>query len=116
MESGIRPYGAGKFNTILDSYVYEVSLQGGCDDDMGSVQEDGVWYGLMKNGHTIFQDHDPGMEKLNEDERKKLSECAGVIIREDSNGFVHVSYYETSADLDTAWRDVEAALAEADIV
>jgi len=41
---GIRPYGPGKFDTVLDAYVYELSLAG-CDDEMG---EDGRWYGLLK--------------------------------------------------------------------
>lgn len=32
---GIRPYGPGKFDTILDAYVYSVSCDGGCDDECG---------------------------------------------------------------------------------
>jgi hypothetical protein len=102
----IRPYGPGKFSTILDSYVYSVSLDGGCDEEAGDSSE-GCWYGLMRNGRTIFRDHDPMLESLNDDEREKLTSCAGVILSEDSQGFVYVTYYNTTAELDAAWRQVE---------
>jgi hypothetical protein len=36
--SGIRPYGPGKFGTIVDSYVYELSLNGP-DDECGDVDD-----------------------------------------------------------------------------
>jgi len=101
----IRPYGPGKFNTILDSYVYSVSLDGGCDDETGDSPE-GYWYGLMRNGRTIFRDHDPMLESLNDDEQEKLTSCAGVIVSEDSNGFVTVAYYTTDEELDAAWSEV----------
>ena len=99
---GIRPYGPGKFNTILDSYVWEVSLNGSCDDETGSV-DGGRWYGLMKNGRTIFKDHDPFMETLNSAERDQLTDSAGVIVSEDSYGFVHVEYFEAEGELMAAW-------------
>src|SRR6266699_2578944 len=102
MTDKIRSYGPGKFNTILDSYVYEVSLDGGCDDEIGSVDEGG-WFGMMRNGRTIFRDHDPLLETLNEAEQELLTTSAGVIIEEDSQGFVHVTYYTADAELDVAW-------------
>lgn len=63
-DNTIRSYGPGKFDTILDSYVYAVSLDGGTDDEAGDVSECGAWYGLMRNGRTIFKDHDPMLESL----------------------------------------------------
>jgi hypothetical protein len=102
----IRSCGPGKFSTILDSYVYSVSLDGGCDDETGDVAETGVWYGLMRHGRTIFRDHDPQLESLNDDEQEKLTGCAGVIVSEDSSGFVAVVYYDTDEQLDQAWREV----------
>lgn len=103
----IRPYGPGKFNTILDAYVYNVSLDGGCDSEAGDVSEYGEWYGLIRHGQTIFRDHDPSLEPLNDEEREELTSCAGVIIREDSNGFVHVDYFDTTEALDAAWAKIE---------
>jgi len=99
----IRPYGPGKFNTILDSYVYSVSLDGGCDEETGDSSY-GNWYGLMRNGRTIFRDHDPMLESLNDDEREKLTSSAGVILSEDSNGFVYVEYYDSAESLNSAWQ------------
>ena len=102
----IRPYGPGKFNTILDAYVYQVSLDGGCDAECGDANATG-WYGMMRNGRTIFRDHDPSLESLNEEEREKLTSSAGVIIREDSDGFVCITYYDTNEALDAAWAEIE---------
>src|SRR3984957_15456902 len=112
MANDIRPYGPGKFNTILDSYVYSVSLDGGCDEEEGSVDECGAWYGIMRNGRTIFRDHDPLLETLNSSEQEKLTSSAGVILYEDSNGFVYVSYYATDDELNAEWAKVVAEFAE----
>jgi hypothetical protein len=102
----IRSYGPGKFSTILDSYVYSVSLDGGCDAETGDSSTTG-WYGLMRHGRTIFRDHDPMLETLNEAEREKLTTCAGVILFEDSNGFVSITYYDTEEKLDAVWAQIE---------
>lgn len=106
--SAIRPYGPGKFSTILDSYVYSVSLDGGCDEETGDSTIGNGWYGIMRHGSTIFRDHDPMLESLNEAERDKLTSCAGVILFEDSNGFVSVTYYDTKEQLDTAWSAIQS--------
>jgi hypothetical protein len=100
----IRPYGPGKFSTILDSYVYSVSLDGGCDEADESCC--GEWYGIMRNGRTIFRDHDPMLETLNTAEQDQLTSSAGVILREDSNGFVSVDYYGTAESLETVWSQI----------
>lgn len=102
MQDSIRPYGPGKFSTILDSYVYGVTLNGGCDDELGDVGGFG-WFGLMRNGRTIFQDHDPSLETLNSAEQDQLTSCAGVIVSEDSQGFVHVEYFDTDEHLTKRW-------------
>ena len=110
--TGIRPYGPGKFSTILDSYVYSVSLDGGCDEEEGSVSECGEWYGIMRNGRTIFRDHDPLLETLTPEEQEQLTSSAGVILREDSNGFVSVDYYGTAESLETAWSQIVDQLSD----
>jgi hypothetical protein len=103
---GIRPYGPGKFSTVLDAYVYQVSLDGGCDAEVGSSTDVG-WWGLMRHGHTIFQDHDPFLEPLNEQEQEQLQNCAGCILTEDSQGFVYVEYFDNEKALDAKWAQVE---------
>lgn len=108
MENVIRPYGPGKFSTVLDSYVYSVSLDGGCDAEVGD-SSCGSWYGMMRNGRTIFRDHDPSLESLTRAEQEKLTSAAGVIIREDSDGFAAVTYYDSMPELDNAWTEIELA-------
>jgi hypothetical protein len=112
--SGIRPYGPGKFSRVLDSYVYSVSLDGGCDEEEGSVSECGEWCGLMRNGRTIFRDHDPLLETLTPEEQEKLTSSAGVILREDSNGFVSVTYYDTDDSLELAWSQIVDQFSESE--
>jgi hypothetical protein len=68
--------------------------------------------GLMRNGRTIFRDHDPILESLNDAERELLTSCAGCIISEDSQGFVAVDYYDTAEELDAAWDAILAELTE----
>lgn len=106
-QSEIRPYGPGKFDTIVDQYVYQVSLDGGPDEEIGESCN-GTWYGLMRHGHTIFRDHDPLLETLTEAEAELIKSSAGVILCEDSQGFVTVEYFETTEKLDAAWAEVLA--------
>lgn len=106
MTDEIRPYGPGKFATILDSYVYAVSLDGLCDDEVSD--DNGNWCGIMRNGRTIFRDNDPSLDSLNETEIEQLTESAGVILCESSDGFVSVSYYDTDEELEAAWEKVLA--------
>ena len=108
MTDEIRPYGPGKFDTMLDAYVYELSLHG-CDDEQGSVSETGVWYGLFR-GFTVggpFSGVPPA--RLNSAELDILRSSAGCILSEDSQGFVSVEYFDTTAKLDDAWAEIEAA-------
>jgi hypothetical protein len=110
----IRPHGPGKFSTILDSYVYSVSLDGGCDEEEGNVSECGEWSGIMRNGRTIFRDHDPLLETLNPAEQEKLTSSAGVILREASQGFVSVDYYDTDDSLELAWSQIVDQFSESE--
>lgn len=105
---GIRGYGPGKFDTIVDSYVYDVSLSG-CDEETGSVDETGRWYGLIR-GHIL---PDPGESPLtgtalNDAETALLARSAGAILSEDSQGFVSVEYFTDMAKLDREWAAIEA--------
>jgi hypothetical protein len=108
--AGIRPYGPGKFNTMLDAYVYEASRDVGTEEDcrMGDS-----WCGIMREGMSIFKDHEPTCDELTDEEYQRLLGCAGIIMSESSNGFVHVAYYDDPKSLEAVWaemvdkRDVE---------
>ena len=89
----IRPYGPGKFNTMLDAYVYAVSMDGGCDDEHTNDDLSGHWYGMMKDGSTIFRDHDPFLETL-----KRRTTSTGVVLFEDSIGEQHHDPKTSSRD------------------
>ncbi len=104
---GIRPCGPGKFNTVLDSYVYDVSLGGCCDDEISS-EYDRTYHCLMRNGRSIFVDHDPMLESLTAAEQEQLTSSAGVILTETGDGSVYVEYFDTMAELDAAWGTLQA--------
>jgi hypothetical protein len=98
---GLRPYGPGKFDKIIDSEVYWIA-QGGCDDECGSDSErDGVWYGLLRD-LTL-----PTDVKITLAEDCFLRPCKGAILSETSNGFVSVQYYTNRSTLEEAWRRVK---------
>jgi hypothetical protein len=101
--TGIRPYGPGNFNTKLDAYVYEVSLDGGTEEDcrMGDS-----WCSIMREGMSIFKDHDPTCDELTDEEYQRLLNCAGIIMSENSDGFVHVAYYDDRRSLEAVWAEM----------
>ena len=107
MTSEIRQYGPGKFDTVLDQYVYQVSLDGGCDDEISASDSGDNWYGMMRGGFSIFRDHDPFLDRLNSAEREQLTSSAGVLLCEETNGFVSVGYFKTDSELDTAWNEIQ---------
>lgn len=96
--TGIRPYGPGKYANQLDAYVHEVGNE---DDEL--ALDDG-WYGLMRNGRTIFQDHDPNLDGLTDEEAETLTNSAGCIVHEDNFGFVNIEYFITTEELEAAWQ------------
>jgi len=115
----VRPYGPEdgtehKFETILDAYVYNASLDG-CDDEVGWVEDQG-WAGLFR-GPFHCTGSDPVVllagpipidDCLNGAEISQLNACAGIIIREDRCGGVDVDYYDTADGLELAWGLVQA--------
>ncbi len=116
-DTTIRSYGPGKFNTIVDSYVYDLAGNG-CDEEGGDVQENGTWYGLMRDTFKLegpFVDFTPEqLANMTQAERELLTTTAGVIISEDDQGFVTVEYFDTAEQLEAAWSEVEAELSEDD--
>lgn len=68
-----------KFDSRLAENLYEDSLEGGADDDIGSVDELG-WFGLF------------------EEEK--------AILSEDGQGFVYLNEYGDQEALDKAWNEI----------
>ena len=101
-EYKIRTYGPGKFNYMVDQYVYGVSLDGGPNEEAGSVQEAG-WYGIMR-GNLLREDEEA--KELTEDERGLLRASVGAILSEDDQGFVHVTYYASVKRMERDWNAI----------
>lgn len=95
-----RSYGPGKFSTYADAYIYELSMDGGADEEVGEAQYDS-WYGLMRGPF----DH------------PQLKKFAGAILFENSQGFVEATFYESKKKLESEWKrvssEVESEMEEA---
>jgi chaperonin cofactor prefoldin len=105
---GIRGYGPGKFDTIVDSYVYHVTLEG-VDSEVGDVQDMG-WFGVMGGKDLLAAVERAASEegdKLTPEEKELFKDDGGVIISEDGQGFVSVDYFNTKAELDQKWSEIE---------
>lgn len=102
MADSIRPYGPGKFDTILDMHLWEMSLDG-ADEETGDSSM-GVYYCLLRGPFSVTTD-------LTKDELALLSTSVGVIMSEDGQGFVSVEYFDNLKDLDAAWKECEAEVA-----
>jgi hypothetical protein len=113
----------GKFSSPLDEYMYMISLGGNCDESLGDVQEHGVHYCRMNE--VEFADVVQAAFDSGEDEhsaRKAWQREFGmrlrgdtipvVIVSEDSQGFVSVSYYTSARDGDRQWAEVERDIDE----
>lgn len=110
-EGELRPYPhPGKFEggLVIDEAVYGI----GCwDEEAGDVQENGRWYGLLRDGIEEAQDDAP---ELTEFEREYLRGVAGAIVSENDQGFVSVDYFDTAEALEATWDRIEADLSPED--
>lgn len=110
MATTLRSYGPGKFNTVLDAYVYEATLDGP-DEQCGDVETIG-WYGLLRGPIEAGS-----LGKLDWDTEGGLTHAealwladnakAGVIVYENSQGFVSVDYINDRGVLAIRWDAIE---------
>ena len=102
----------GKFDTIVDGYVYSTSLDG-VDEEAGSSSEaPGLWAGLLRGDmlESVEAAARENKDALTEDERDLLRQSVGAIMTEDTQGFVHVEYYDDAAKLERDWKALEEDL------
>lgn len=97
--------GPGKFDTDLDSAIYELSLDGGPDEEVGDAQDFG-WYGLMRGGEFLRDLESAGI-KIDRNDERFLEKQAGCIIHENSQGQVYVDWYEDEDELEADWKSIE---------
>jgi hypothetical protein len=107
---GIRSYGLGKFIKIIDQYIYEVTLDGGADEEAGYSEGSG-WFGLVrlddptrKRARRIAVEND---DELTPEEGDLLDESVAVILFERSDGIVEADWYSDEAEANEVWAEIE---------
>lgn len=92
----------GKFSSEADELVYQITLDGGCDQEVGDVQFGG-WYGSVWFAPSDI----PFLLALGVD-------SGYAIAHEDSQGFWYVDYYQHHGEWEDAWAKIVAAEEESD--
>lgn len=105
-EDVIRPGGPGRFSTMVNQYVYELSQEGLTDEMMCS---DGSWLGLLAAmaDTPLYDEGFKAETQLNEAEKRFLKPKAGVIIEEHPDGRFTMDYFERTEDLQVAWENLK---------
>lgn len=114
MSKGIRRYGPGKYNTILDSYIHSMVLEGMGGESCGDVSEvgfaaDSIELGdeeALKEVERIAAENN---DTLTQEEKSMVLDSYGAILVENEQGFVTVDYYddEKEEELDKDWEEIE---------
>ena len=95
-DDGIRSYGPGKFHTLIDSYAYEVALDG--LDGEASYGEGNGWYGLVRldepTRKRIGEVATENKDTLTEEEDELLDDSVAVIFFERSDGIIEADWFE----------------------
>ncbi len=110
---GIRRYGKGKFNTILDSIIYSMIGEGMGSESCGDVSEVGFAAEMIELGdEDVVKEAERiaaerGDAPLTQEEKDRLTESVGAIMVENDQGFVTVDYYDDEDELDKDWDEVQ---------
>ena len=115
-DDGIRPYGPGKFHTLIDSFAFEVAGDG--VDEEASYGEGGGWYGLVlldaPTRKRVAEVAAKNRDALTEDEQELLDDSIAIIFFERSDGIVEADWFEDKEKAEQAWAEIEADTAEED--
>ena len=100
----LRRYPLSKFDLEVDAYVWDVSLDSGADEEIGSSTEGDGWYGLMR---APLVDEPRAREfGLTDNEIEFLRSKAGAILYEDTTGRVTVEYFDNPHELEAIWDEI----------
>lgn len=109
-KGGIRSYGPGKFYTIVDSYVFGVTLDGGADEEATYPQEGSGWFGLVwldaPTCQAIVSNAEADGDPLTDEEVEQLETHKAVILFERSDGIVEADWFDNKAAAEAAWAEV----------
>lgn len=114
-KEGIRPYGPGKFDSIIDQYAYELTLDGGADREE-SYPDGGGWFGFLElddgAADRIEEIAAEAGDALTADEEALLDASVAVILSERSDGGVEAEWFDDRDEAEEAWAEIEAEFAE----
>jgi|SRR5208282_261927 len=105
--------GPGKFSTNLDAYAYELTTDGGADEE-ASYGEGNGWYGLIwidADARKAIREIAAGDVALDEDD-EVLDGSGAVILFERSDGIVETHWYNSDRKAQSEWEAIEADTAE----
>jgi hypothetical protein len=85
----------GKFENKATKMLYDMSLDGGGDEECGEVDRGG-WFGLMRGP---FND-DKG------NEIPGLGSYVGAILQQTNEGFAYSEFFTSQKKLDAQWKKV----------
>lgn len=112
MPRGIRRYGPGKYNTILDSYVDQMAGEGMGEGGVGDVSEVGFYAeGILLGPEALSEVERIAKENkdtLTDEERDLIKESYGAIVTENEQGFVAVDYYEEKEEYEGDLDELES--------
>lgn len=115
-----RRYGSGKFRYLIDEYIYQYVLEAD-EHQAGDVESPmgynaAIWMREDETTREFFNDLkkavEDGGEVLTEDEAAGLRDCQGIIVNEDSDGFVTVDYWRNNSEARLEWLEIERQVAE----
>ena len=113
-EKGIRSYGPGKFDSIIDSYAYDVGIDG--IDEEVSIEDGGGWYGLLMLDkparEAISQAAHNAEDELTDEEEDLLADSAAIVFHERSDGIVEVDWFDDKKAADDEWDAIQEEIEE----
>jgi hypothetical protein len=101
--------GPGKFNTNIDAYAYELTLDGGADEEASYPQEGSGWYGLVwidAGTREAIEKIAGELVAIDEDEADLLKESVAVILFERSDGGVEADWFGDKKKAEKAWAEI----------
>ena len=111
----IRSYGPGKYFKLIDSYLHEITLDGGADEEFSLGDGEG-WYGFVTiDPPTVDRIEEIASEAddtLTDDEIALIRKSEAVIFHERSDGIVEADWFSSIQDAREAWTEIEEEFEE----